>query len=156
METNVAQPQELQQRRRFFAAALPEIECCLDKPKDEAAKLNTCPACGYPTLSERAGYEICAICGWEDDGQDDAAADVVWGGANGGYSLSEYRLRVAEELARLTVASATLEAEYRKIGRELRALQLLINQYQAEMQDSVIQQVFVVIGLFSERVRPKK
>jgi hypothetical protein len=36
-------------------------------------------------------YEICAICRWEDDGQDDARADEVWGGPNGEYSLSAAR-----------------------------------------------------------------
>ena len=29
-----------------------------------------CPCCGYPTLSEPAGYDICEICRWEDDGGD--------------------------------------------------------------------------------------
>ena len=51
----------------------------------------TCPCCGYPTLAERGGYEICEICNWEDDGQDDPHADEVWGGPNGDYSLSEAR-----------------------------------------------------------------
>lgn len=31
----------------------------------------TCPCCGYPTLDERIDWEICLICWWEDDGQDD-------------------------------------------------------------------------------------
>jgi hypothetical protein len=30
-----------------------------------------CPCCKYKTLSERARYEICAVCFWEDDGRDD-------------------------------------------------------------------------------------
>jgi hypothetical protein len=30
-----------------------------------------CPCCKHKTLSERAKYEICAVCFWEDDGQDD-------------------------------------------------------------------------------------
>jgi hypothetical protein len=34
-----------------------------------------CPCCGYLTLMERAGYEICDVCWWEDDGQDDPHAD---------------------------------------------------------------------------------
>jgi len=29
-----------------------------------------CPACGYPTLDERGGYNICRVCHWEDDGLD--------------------------------------------------------------------------------------
>ncbi len=50
-----------------------------------------CPACGYPTLDERAAYEICMLCSWEDDGQDGRDADQVYGGPNSDYSLSEAR-----------------------------------------------------------------
>lgn len=52
-----------------------------------------CPCCGYDTLSEEGGYEICYLCHWEDDpnyyniiGDDD-----IVGGANGDYSLGEAR-----------------------------------------------------------------
>lgn len=27
----------------------------------------TCPCCGYRTLEEAHGYDICSICFWEDD-----------------------------------------------------------------------------------------
>jgi hypothetical protein len=50
-----------------------------------------CPCCLYPTLRERGGYDICCLCDWEDDGQDDADADDVRGGPNGSYSLTEAR-----------------------------------------------------------------
>lgn len=36
-------------------------------------------------------YEICPICFWEDDGQDDIEADFVWGGPNGQLSLTQAR-----------------------------------------------------------------
>jgi hypothetical protein len=55
------------------------------------APLLACPCCGLPTLRERASYEICAVCWWEDDGQDDPRASEVWGGPNGRYSLAEAR-----------------------------------------------------------------
>jgi hypothetical protein len=42
-------------------------------------------------LTERGGYELCCLCDWEDDGQDDADADDVRGGPNGSYSLTEAR-----------------------------------------------------------------
>ena len=48
-----------------------------------------CPCCNYPTLSERNGYEICGLCFWEDDGQDDRNASEVLGGPNHDYSLTE-------------------------------------------------------------------
>jgi hypothetical protein len=48
-----------------------------------------CPCCGYPTLLERSKYEICELCYWEDDGQDEEHADEVWGGPNHSYSLRD-------------------------------------------------------------------
>jgi cysteine-rich CPCC protein len=51
----------------------------------------TCPVCGYPTHLERGGFDICHLCNWEDDGQDDPAADEVKGGSNGDFSLREAR-----------------------------------------------------------------
>jgi hypothetical protein len=42
-------------------------------------------------LEEHGGYEICSLCNWEDDGQDDPHADEVWGGPNASYSLTEAR-----------------------------------------------------------------
>jgi len=50
-----------------------------------------CPCCGYPTLEERQSWEICCLCDWEDDGQDDPYADQVWGGPNQDYSLTQAR-----------------------------------------------------------------
>lgn len=35
---------------------------------------------------ERGGFEICELCGWEDDGQDETDAERVLGGPN--YELS--------------------------------------------------------------------
>jgi hypothetical protein len=49
-----------------------------------------CPACGYPTLSRRADYQICGLCDWQDDGQDDPEPGVS-GGSNGECSLAEAR-----------------------------------------------------------------
>lgn len=34
------------------------------------ARIYCCPCCGYPTLAEPGGYEICGLCSWEDDGFD--------------------------------------------------------------------------------------
>jgi hypothetical protein len=34
-------------------------------------ELETCPCCGYRSLRERGGYEICRVCFWEDDGTTD-------------------------------------------------------------------------------------
>jgi hypothetical protein len=60
--------------------------------------LFTCLGCGYPTLTERGGYEICCICNWEDDDQDDFDADAIRGGPNYELSLTENRLYIGEKL----------------------------------------------------------
>lgn len=49
-----------------------------------------CPCCGYATLEVRGDYEICPICFWEDDGQDDADAEEEKGGPNR-HSLTDAR-----------------------------------------------------------------
>jgi hypothetical protein len=79
-------PDRFEERRRVF---------------EDAGRV-TCPACGYPTIGERTAYEICSLCAWEDDGQDDNphrpegyhdyfGPDDVAGGPNHDYSLTEAR-----------------------------------------------------------------
>lgn len=42
------------------------------RKREQSSKgLYCCPCCGYATLGEPEAYEICVVCGWEDDGQDD-------------------------------------------------------------------------------------
>jgi len=50
-----------------------------------------CPCCGYQTLSELGGFDLCEVCYWEDDGQTDEDADKVRGGPNGDLSLTAAR-----------------------------------------------------------------
>jgi hypothetical protein len=55
-----------------------------------------CPCCRFLTLDENGGFEICIICWWEDDGQQDKDADKVRGGPNGRYSLTDARKNFAD------------------------------------------------------------
>jgi len=81
---------EIRRRRAFF-------DDYGSRPAEQAAKLPprgvrfSCPCCGYPTLAGRGTFEICEICWWEDDGQEDDHADEVAGGPNAGYSLNDGR-----------------------------------------------------------------
>jgi hypothetical protein len=59
------------------------------------------PCCSALTLSGRGAFEICPVCGWEDDGQDDPDADVVRGGPNGSLSLTEARRRFRLHLGKV-------------------------------------------------------
>ena len=65
---------------------------------DLSQSIFTCPSCGFPTLSSRNSYEICDICNWEDDGQDDQNADKVLGGPNSELSLTMSRIKIGAEL----------------------------------------------------------
>jgi hypothetical protein len=60
-----------------------------------------CPSCGYPTIDGRGDFDICSICDWEDDGQDDDDADEVRGGPNSDLSLIDSRLRIGTFLVEL-------------------------------------------------------
>ncbi|NUP06284.1 MAG: hypothetical protein HOW73_09525 [Polyangiaceae bacterium] len=51
----------------------------------------SCPCCRTLTLSRRSGFEICPVCFWTDDGQDDPDADVVRDGPNAKLSLTTAR-----------------------------------------------------------------
>lgn len=80
-------------------------------PKTDGSKYE-CPCCGYRTLTERGGYEICPVCFWEDDGQDAADADTVRGGPNSSLSLSQAKANfgafgACEEQHRKHVRKAT-------------------------------------------------
>lgn len=55
-----------------------------------------CPCCRCLTLPARADYDICPICFWEDDGQDDPNAGTVHGGPNGTLSLTVARANYRE------------------------------------------------------------
>jgi hypothetical protein len=54
-------------------------------------KTYRCPCCHYKTLHARSAFEICPVCLWEDDGQDDHDANEVRGGPNGILSLDDAR-----------------------------------------------------------------
>lgn len=70
-------------------------------PEDDESKTTTtqsdnkkysCPCCYFRTLTERDSFNICPVCFWEDDGQDNADADIVRGGPNGSLSLTQARV----------------------------------------------------------------
>lgn len=50
-----------------------------------------CLCCSSLTLHGRGQDEICPVCFWQDDGQDDHDADEVRGGPNGALSLTMAR-----------------------------------------------------------------
>lgn len=84
-------PEELARKREWFEWYTNQLENhSVYEPLREGV-LYHCPCCGYQTLSERGGYDICPVCFWEDDGQDDQDADMIRGGPNGAISLTQAR-----------------------------------------------------------------
>jgi hypothetical protein len=77
--------EHLKQKLRSMAIDVSEII-------GDVEELTPCPCCGYRTLESRKDYEICGVCWWEDDGQDNHEADIVMGGPNGGISLTQARI----------------------------------------------------------------
>lgn len=72
---------QLEERRNFFQANYPQVNFGLEQvdSKSREKLKNTCPVCGYMTLSSRINWDICSICFWEDDGSDDYCANEVSG-----------------------------------------------------------------------------
>ena len=57
-------------------------------------KLLPCPCCGSEVLTRLGEYEICPVCGWEDDPVQSVDADYA-GGANN-ESLNQCKIRWLE------------------------------------------------------------
>jgi Cysteine-rich CPCC len=58
--------------------------------------LYRCPCCGYRTLAAPESLQLCPVCWWEDDGQEDADASEVRLTVNGSLSLDEARIHFRE------------------------------------------------------------
>jgi hypothetical protein len=78
-------PEEHARRLAWFEEYTARLNA---RPRDLPLR---CPCCGCKTLTERTAFEICEVCFWEDDGQDDGDADERRGGPNGSLSLREAR-----------------------------------------------------------------
>ena len=89
-------PEELERRRRWFAWYIDRIEHHSVIREAHEGETYASPCCGHYTLDGRAGYDICPVCFWEDDGQDEDDADTVRGGPNGSLSLTQARLNYRE------------------------------------------------------------
>lgn len=75
----------------YLIRRLNQLGIAPDSITGEPALMEACPCCGYRTLDERGQYDICVVCWWEDDGQDNQSADETRGGPNDGISLSRAR-----------------------------------------------------------------
>jgi Cysteine-rich CPCC len=72
-------------------------------------KKERCPCCKFKTLYERAADEICPVCFWHDDGQNESEAEEVWGGPNHDLSLRQAQRNFA--------AFGAIEERFRQLVR---------------------------------------
>jgi len=133
------------ERRQYFNRHLPKLKGA-DRRKNIKNLGNTCPSCGYPTIEKRCAWEICSICFWEDDGQDDQDADEVYGGPNYDYSLTEHRLEWANNLQEL-------KEEDSKIADTLSRIDELIQLDQETDVSEVLELVKNVSNWFDKKRR---
>lgn len=68
-----------------------------------------CPCCASPEFAEPASFDICGVCGWQDDGQGDRDAELVLEGPNGPLSLTQARKNY------LAFGSCSEEHRHRKL-----------------------------------------
>jgi hypothetical protein len=59
--------------------------------KSSSKELYACPCCGKLTIAELGSYEICDICGWEDDPVQ--TSDPEYRGGANRLSLNEARMK---------------------------------------------------------------
>jgi hypothetical protein len=48
-----------------------------------------CPVCGESEFEKRSDYDVCEVCGWENDGLQMSKPD--YGGGANGLSLNQYK-----------------------------------------------------------------
>ncbi|KAA3635015.1 MAG: hypothetical protein DWP97_05670 [Calditrichaeota bacterium] len=92
-------------------------------------RLYTCPCCGFPTLEERIVWDICSLCWWEDDGQDDNDADDVRGGPNYSYSLTVARDNFDKHFLMYNLNpdenEAVINSHFKKLEKKKEIIELL-------------------------------
>jgi hypothetical protein len=63
--------------------------------------MHPCPVCGYLTFNEPPGsYDVCDVCGWEDDALQLEFATTLAGGANA-LTLADAQVRFTKSRDRL-------------------------------------------------------
>lgn len=126
-------------RRQYFNNLFPKIKGCNYRKDIDFEIQNTCPSCGYLTLDQRCSWEICSLCFWEDDGQDDFDADKIFGGPNGDVSLTDYRIKFFDEFEDFKNQNENLD-----FVKELRILDnfIFLNEENIQKVEFQIEKVF--------------
>lgn len=134
-------------RREYFDLSFPPIERC-DARRDISSGLsNSCPICGYMTLATRCDHDICGICFWQDDGQDNPEADNSYIGPNQVHSINTFRVEIYDWLEEFKSVEKPMDSIEKRIGQELLKLENFISTSDVNKQ-IVLQQIDALSGLF--------
>jgi len=81
-----------------YVAALRKAGADTRSESSIAGAVVDCPCCGKRALQQRGASELCRVCGWRDDAeQNESCPDQVIPGRNWGYSLAQARKQYAEQ-----------------------------------------------------------
>ena len=142
---------KLNERRQFFMDNFPEIPGMKGHSWVQEFKMpNTCPVCGFYTLEERDSWDVCGICWWEDDGQDEKEfgkfndPNKIMGGPNANWSLTSYRRFFYESLADEKLVKGT------RIKALLKKFDQLKENYSTEKNKEIVG----LIGQLEKEFKP--
>ncbi len=141
---------EILKRRVYFDKHFPPIYGFNFRQDISFVLSNSCPSCGYMTLSGRCCWDTCAFCFWEDDGQDNHDAQLFSAGPNDNYSLTSHRLEMYDWMAELKNMQESNDSIETKIGSALNELDTFINNNEAN-RDLVTRKIELLFNLFNKK-----
>lgn len=136
-------------RRQYFDLLFPTIERCDARQDINYPLSNSCPICGYMTLSARCSHDICSFCFWQDDGQDNPEAEKTYLGPNDVVSINEYRIETFDWMVELKEQLDFTTPEKVQIGKELKVLDSYIESSEAKSA-LVLNQINLLSRLFDQ------
>ena len=72
--------------KEYLLSMLQKYGCEFKAVTGEIEELLACPCCGYQTLEDKGGFDLCPVCWWTDEGIDNHNADKL-SSVNKGLSL---------------------------------------------------------------------
>ena len=79
---------------------------------------HACPCCTFPTLHTKSGFELCAVCLWEDDGETGGSLEAAQKhfkaeGTSGNIAASEPGMALPSRMAIVSYAMSVTNGSER-------------------------------------------